>query len=81
MKLNVTGALEALRNPVLAALLAVTTQVAVSVALRAVEAVIEQPVPVTEKLNAPEPDPPVAVSVIGVPATPLRTELVIVNGA
>ena len=81
MKLNVTGSLEALRNPVLAALLAVTTQVAVPVALRAVDAVIEQLVPVTEKLNAPEPDPPVAVRVIAVPATPLRTELLIDSGA
>ena len=42
--------------------------------------VIKQLEPVTEKLSAPEPDPPVVVRVIAVPATPLRTVLVIVSG-
>lgn len=80
-KVNATGALEALKKPILAALFAVTSQVVAVDALRTFVDVIKQPEPVAEKLNAPEPDPPVAVRVIAVPATPLRTELLIDSGA
>lgn len=80
-KEKVTGVLVALKNPVLAALFAVTKQLAAADALRLVTFVIEHPAPVTEKVSAPDPDPPVAVRVIGVPTFASKTELLIVNGA
>lgn len=80
-KVKAIGVLDALKNPVLADLFAVTMQVVARDALRLVVVVIEHPVPVAEKVKAPDPDPPVAARVIAVPTFPCKTELLIVNGA
>jgi hypothetical protein len=66
---------------VLAALFAVTTQAAALDALRIFVAVIVHPVPVTEKVNAPDPEPPVVARVMAVPAVPVSTELLISKGS
>ena len=57
-----------------AALVAVTEQVATCDADNVVPVTL-QPVPVTENVTAPLPEPPECVNVIGVPATPERTTL------
>jgi len=64
---------------VLAALVAVTTQVVAPEALSWVVDVIEQPVPVTPYVTPPLPDPPDVESVIAVPAVPVRVVLAIVR--
>ena len=65
----------------LAAFVAVTTQVVALDALSCVVDVIEQPVPVAAYETAPLPDPPEVESVIAVPAVPVRVVLAIVRVA
>ena len=65
----------------LAAFVAVTTQVVALAALSCVVDVIEQPVPVAAYETAPLPDPPEVESVIAVPAVPVRVVLAIVRVA
>ena len=71
----------ATRKPVLAALVAVTTQVVALDALSCVTKVIEQPVPVAAYVTPPLPEPPDVESVIAVPAVPVRVVLAIVRVA
>ena len=71
----------ATRKPVLAALVAVTTQVVALDALSCVTKVIEQPVPVAAYVTPPLPGPPDVESVIAVPAVPVRVVLAIVRVA
>ena len=63
----------------LAALVAVTTQVVALDALSCVVDVIEQPVPVAAYETAPLPEPPEVESVIAVPAVPVNVVLAIVR--
>ena len=79
-KVKSTGALVAAAKMPHAALVAVTRHVVISVALRA-DPVIEQPVPVTAKETAPDPDPPETVTGIGVPARPVVVVFEIANAA
>jgi hypothetical protein len=53
------------------------------VAVDAVSDVVEmaQPVPTVVNVMAPDPEPPDALKVIAVPATPVRVVLSIVSGA
>ena len=65
----------------LAALVAVTTQVVALEALSCVTEVIEQPLPVAAYVTPPLPDPPDVESVIAVPAVPVNVVLAIVRVA
>ena len=64
----------------LAAFVAITTQVVAEVAVRDVP-LTEHPVPVTEKVTAPAPDPPALERVMGVPTVPVRVVLAMVRVA
>jgi hypothetical protein len=72
------GEVIALKFP-FAGLVAVTMQFAVPVALRFAP-LIEQFVPVAANVGAIRPEPPLVVSVIGVPAGPVNTGLEIEIG-
>ena len=78
VKVNVTGALVARAYTPEGALLAVTVQVVVSVATRSLPVSLHA-APTTTKVMTPVPDPPAVVTVMGVPASPLRTSLVMDN--